>query len=119
MSSNQAKDPAISQGGMQRRVNGCFSCGLLAFLMGRRICVKKKSSDGRQNSCGKRSGEGNPGANDRGAEGSVLCAALAGVHLQNNEPVGQLMCQVAKTEGAFSEVAAHLAEKEHQGEGES
>lgn len=32
------------------------------------------------------------GSNDRDAEGSVLCAASAGVHLQNNEPVGQLLC---------------------------
>ena len=87
--------------------------------MGRRIRIEKKGSDGRQNSCGKRSGEGNPGPNDRGAEGFILCAASAGVHLQNNEPVGQLLCQVAKTEGAFSEMAAHLTKKEHQGEGES
>jgi len=56
-------------------------------------------------------------ATTQGAEDFILCVASAGVRLQNNEPIGQFLRQIAKTERIVSEVAAHLAEKERQGQG--
>ena len=37
-------------------------------------------------------------ATTQGAQGFILCVASAGVRLQNNEPIGQLLRQIAKTE---------------------
>ena len=83
-----------------------------------RICTGKEGSEGRQNSGWRHSEGANPGTHNAGVRRVLCCgAASAGIRLQNREPVGQLLRQVAKPERTFLEVAAHLPEKEHQGQG--
>ena len=59
------------------------------------------------------------GAHTEGAEDFNCGGDSTGIRLRsNNKLIRQSLSQIAKTDGTSSVVAAHLAMKEHQGEGE-
>ena len=88
--------PAISQSRLQRQFNELILVRVAVFREGLEDLREKKGSDGWQKSCWKGPEEGNPGDHPRRA-GVYFVSSSAGIRLQNNEPIGQLLRQVAKT----------------------
>ena len=76
--------------------------------------MAEEGSEGAAKSAAGRVGRKEIQAPTQGTEVLFCGAASAGIRLQNNEPVGQLSRQVAKTERRISEMAAHLAGEKHQ-----
>ena len=91
-------NPAISQSHLQRQFNELILVRVAAFGEGLEDLREKKGAlTGGKRAARRVRRKGIP-ATTQGAQGFILCVASAGVRLQNNEPIGQLLRQIAKTE---------------------
>jgi hypothetical protein len=92
-----SRSSAISQSHLQRQFNELILVRVAAFGRGAGGFAREKGALTGGKGAARRVRRKEIPATTQGAQGFILYVASAGVRLQNNEPIGQFLREVAKT----------------------